>query len=305
VAAREELGLHAAAVTHPAGSSRVLLGGRGSLLRVQLADGKGGFTEVAAVDGAGSWRSAVAATVTGPATAVAPVTLAAASPAPQAAAPWSLYRATVTRPDKTVAEQLRIEVGEVKAGGNPALTEVLLASGGDTWTDLMWLDASGSVTFPGTLTVAGVITVLGGAGGGPAGTGSGSAAPATLSALAASEANVLADAQALLNTLTNTDLVATNQGISHAGGAVSYTLRLATSAATAVNSISAYETIIAGGTVLSRKFVAQGVSLQPSSSTDLVVPVTVGGGSSVTVNILAAGVGQDGQPRAATLSFTT
>jgi hypothetical protein len=200
----------------------------------------------------------------------------------------------VTHPDKTVTEQLRIEPGEVKAGDDPAAQKLLIAS--SAGAALLRVAANGTVTIPGKLKVTGHITVAGGA---PGGSGGGAK---TLSALAAREANVLADAQALFNTLTNTDLVTSNQGISTHHRRRSYKLKLATSGATAVNGIAVYQTVIAGGSVLSRRFIARGVNLQKASTTDFSVSIP---DRHVTVNVLAAGVGDDGQPRAATLSFST
>jgi len=299
-AAREELELRATAITAPAGGSRVILGGHGGrraqVFGVQLADGRGGFGDVTTVDGDGTGRTTVPASVADAVQVSGSATLAAAIPAPSAASPWSLYRATVTRPDKTVAEQLRLEVGEVKTGVDPHALELLIAQGAGP--DLLHVDAGGTVTISGGLTVVGVTTVSGWATTGPGG-GTGAT---TLSGLAASEANVLAAAQALLNNLTNTDLKASAQGVSSAGGTVSYTLHLASSAATAVTDIAAYETVVVGGSVVSRQFVAQGVNLSPAGTADIHRAIPVGGTANIAV--LAIGAGQDGQPRAATLSFS-
>ena len=302
-AAREGLELRATALTAPAGGSRVILGGHGGrrvqVLGMQLADGRGGFGDVTTVDGDGTGRTAVPASVAGAVQVSGSVALAAAIPAPSAASPWSLYRATVTLPDKTVAEQLRLEVGEVKTGVDPHALELLVAPGGTgAGQDLLHVDAGGTVTIPGSLTVEGVTTVSGWATTGPGG-GTGAT---TLSGLAASEANVLAAAQALLNQLTNTDLKASAQGVSSAGGTVSYTLQLASSATMAVTDIAAYETVVVGSSVVSRQFVAQGVNLSPAGTAD--IPRTIAVGGSAHVAVLAIGAGQDGQPRAATLSFS-
>lgn len=300
-AAREELELRATALTAPAGGSRVILGGHGGrraqVLGVQLADGHGGFGDVTTVDGDGTGRITVPASVADAVQVSGSVALATAVPAPSAASPWSLYRATVTLPDKTVAEQLRLEVGEVKTGVDPHALELLIAQGG-AGQDLLHVDAGGTVTIPGSLTVEGVTTVSGWATSGPGG-GTGAT---TLSGLAASEANVLAAAQALLNQLTNTDLKASAQAVSSAGGTVSYTLQLASSATMAVTDIAAYETVVVGGSVVSRQFVAQGVSLSPAGTAD--IPRTIPVGGTANVAVLAIGAGQDGQPRAATLNFS-
>ena len=68
----------------------------------------------------------------------------------------------VTRPDKTVAEQLRLEVGEVKSGVDPHALELLVAHGRDgPGQDLLHVDAGGTVTIPGGLVVEGFTTVSG------------------------------------------------------------------------------------------------------------------------------------------------
>ena len=236
--AREELRLRAAALTAPAGESRVVLGGhsgrRSQVLGVQLADGQGGFADVTIVDGDGTIRVAMAASVAGAVQVKGVMALATAMPPPSAASAWSLYRATVTRPDKSVAEQLRLEVGEVKSGVDPRALELLVARGGTgAEQDLLHVDAGGTVTIPGGLVVEGTTTVSGGAGPGAT----------TLSGLAAQEANLLAMGQVLLNQLTNTDLKASAQGVSRGGSTVSYTLQLAST--TAVTDIAAYETVVA------------------------------------------------------------
>jgi hypothetical protein len=258
--------LRAAVVTDPAGGSRVVLGGRGQLLSVQLADGKGGFLEAAAVHAHGTSQVAGPATVTGPVTANGPAALPAAIPAPPGAAPWSLYRATVTAPGPPATpatEQLRLETGGVKPGVNPAAVQALVTAGGRAGAGLLQVDANGTVTIPGSLYVTGNVSVSPG----------GTAPP-------------------------NTDLTASGTAVS----GTSYTLELTTSAATAVSSITVYQTVLSGGSVASRSIVAQGVSLQPASSKAFTEPLP---GGPVTVDVLAIGVGQDGRPRTATLSFTT
>lgn len=260
--------LRAHAVTDPAGGSRIVLsGGPGQLLSAQLADGKGGFREAGAVRGDGAWHAAGPATVSGPLTAGGPAALRGTIPAPQGAAPWSMYRTTLAAPGKSGTEQLRLETGEVRSGDDPTAVQTVIASGGDTWASLLQVDANGTVTIPGCLRVTGDITIAGGG-----------------------------------STLANTDLVATNQGVSDESGQVSYILQLATSAATAVTSIAVYQTVLSGGSVASRTTVAQGVNLQPASSTTFTESLP---GGHVTVDVLAIGVGQDGLPRSATLSFTT
>ena len=271
----EEGALRAATVTSPDGGSRVVLGG-GRLLSVQFADGKGGFGEAAAVDADGTWDAAGAATVTGSVAATGPAALSAPIPAPPAAAPWSLYRATVTAagspapghpaPGQPGTEQLRLEVGAVPTGADPTAVQALITDGGDVPATLLQVDANGTVTIPGQLYVTGNITVAGG----------GAAA-------------------------ANTDLTAANEGVNSQPGQVSYTLRLATSAAPAVTSITVYQTVLSGG-VASRTTVAQGVSLQAAASTTFTQDLPA---DHVAVDVLAIGVGQDGRPRSATLSFST
>jgi hypothetical protein len=229
------------------------------------------------------------------------VRLPAPAPAPQAAVPWSLYRATLTRPDKTVAEQLRLEVGEVKSGVNPDAVELLVARGGKGAAhDLLHVDGEGTVTIGGPLTVEGFSTVTGFPGPLPAGT--------TLSSLAAQEAQLLAVAQVLLSQLTNPDL----RAALHAGPApwgstaVSYTLRLASSATAAVTAVAAYETVVSlpDSTLISSKFIAQGINLPAASTHDVVRRVTLGPHPTrASIAIMAIGVGQDGQPRIGTLQF--
>jgi hypothetical protein len=262
--------LRAAAVTHPDGGSRVVLGGDG-LLSVQFADGKGGFRDAAAVQADGTRDAAGATTVTGPAAATGPAVLSPPIPAPPAAAPWSLYRAAVSAPGNPApsqpgTEQLRLEVGAVPAGADPTAVQALVINGGDVPATLLRVDANGSVTIPGQLYVTGNITVVGG----------GAAA-------------------------ANTDLTAASEGVSSQQGQVSYILRLATTAATSVTSITVYQTVVSGGTA-SRTTLAQGVSLQAAASTTFTQDLPAG---HVTVDVLAIGVGQDGRPRSATLSFST
>lgn len=305
---REELELRAVTLTDPAGGSRVVLGGQrrrsSQIFSVQLADGNGGFGAVTTVHRDGTGHIAVVTNVTDAAQADGVVALATAVPAPSAASPWSLYRTTVTRPDKTVREQLRLEIGEVKTGGDPQALELLIAQGGTgAGQDLLHVDATGNVTIPNGLVVQGVTTVGGGAGaGGSGGAGSGAT---TLSGLVAQEANVLAMSQALLNQLTNTDLRMPfpSPAPAASAGVVSYTLQLANSSAATITAVAAYETAVAGSTVLSKQFVVQGVNLPAAGSYNINRTITAGTGQNVTVTVLAIGAGQDGQPRTATLGF--
>ena len=262
----DEHTLRAATVTAPAGGSRVVLGGdRGQLLSAQMADGKGGFREASAVNSDGTWHAAGPATVFGgPVTISGAAVLSAAIPAPQAAAPWSIYRTRVSAPGKPGTEQVRLEIGEVKSGDDPTADQAVIASGEDTRAKLLQVDANGTVTIPGSLTVSGNITIAGGG-----------------------------------STLANTDLVATYTVDALTSGAVSYTLQLTTSAAAAVSSITIYLTIVSGG-VATRDIIPVG-NLPPATTT--LREITPGSG--VTVYVLAIGVGQDGRPRSATLSFTT
>ena len=303
--AREEVELRAAALTAPAGGSRVVLGGQSGrssqILGVQLADGHGGFVNVTTIDSDGRGHVSVATSVTGEVKAAGRVALGTPVPAPSAASPWSLYRAAVTRPDKTMAEQLRLEIGEVKSGVDPRALELLVAQGGTSPAkNLLHVDGGGTVTIPGGLVVEGFTAVSGGAG--PAAT--------TLSGLAAQEADVPAMARALLNQLTDTDLKAAYQNPpTVADGVVSYTLQLTSSASTAVTRIAAYEIVIGTVTathltsVLSRQFVAQGVNLSPGSSYRINRTIRAGPGRNVSVAVLAARAGPDGQPRSATFGF--
>ena len=131
---REELQLRATTLTAPAGASRVVLGGQpgrsAQVLGVQLSDGAGGFADVTTADADGTARVSVDTSVAGPAQAAGPVVFDIPAPPPAAALPWSLYRATLTRPDQTVAEQLRLEVGEVNSGVNAHGLELLVMRGG-------------------------------------------------------------------------------------------------------------------------------------------------------------------------------
>ena len=297
--AREDLRLRAAALSAPDGGSRVLLGGqsgrRTQILGVQLAGGAG-WDDVTTVDADGSCVVSANAGLDGDLQAGGLVILEAAIPAPPAAAPWSLYRATSTRPDNTVVDQLRLEVGELKSGVDPRALELVVAPHGTGGTkDLMYVDASGTVTISGHLTVEGVATATGSPGPLPAGT--------TLASLAAEEADLLAAAQLVLNQLTDTDLRAGHAGVTHVGTIVSYTLRLINSSPAAVNAVAAYETVTAT-TPISRGFVAQNVDVPAGSTVGVTRTINAGGtGLTVTITVVAIGVGQDGQPRIGTDSF--
>jgi hypothetical protein len=302
---REDLQLQAAALSDPAGGSRVLLGGQSGhhtqVLGVQLTDDKGALANVSTVNADGTGRVDIDISVAGEVQVGGRVRLHAPAPAPQAAVPWSLYRATLTRPDKTVAEQLRLEVGEVKSGVNPGAVELLVATGGKgAAQDLLRVDGVTTVTIGGPLTVEGFSTVTGFPGPLPAGT--------TLSSLAAQEAQLLAVAQVLLNQLTNSDLqAALHAGPAVSGGtAVTYTLRLTSSATTAVTAVAVYETVVnlTTNALASSQFIAQGIDLPAASSHDVARTVTLGPHpTSASVAIMAVGVGQDGQPRIGTLQF--
>lgn len=220
-------------------------------------------------------------------------------PPPAAALPWSLYRAVLTRPDQTVAEQLRLEVGALTSGVNAHGLELLVMRGGnDAGQDLLHVDAGASVTIPGDLVVKGFTTAAG---------FPGVPAAPTLSSLAAQEANLLALAQVLLNQLTDTDLRAHQAGTwTASGNTVAYTLRLLSSAATAVSSIAVYETVInlVASTLISKKFIGRDINLATSSMLDIARTITVGPHPTpVLIAVLAVGVGQDGQPRTGTLRF--
>jgi hypothetical protein len=299
---REELRLRATAVSAPAGGSRVVLGGqsghRTQVLGVQLA-GDGGFDEVTTVNADGTSRVGASVSVAADVRTAGAVTLTTPVPPPPAATPWSLYRATLTRPDKTVAEQLRLEVGEAKAGADPHALELLVRRRGTgTAAELLHVDAGGTVTIAGHLKVEGFTTV----------TGQPSALPnaPTLSSLAAQEADLLAQAQILLNQLTDTNLLATQlPGPPPPANHVSYTLRLS-SVAMAVTAVAAYETVIDLSTSMriSNHFVAQGIDLPAGTTNDTARLIDVGAaGQTVSVVVLAIGVGQDGQPRTGTLRF--
>jgi hypothetical protein len=298
--AREDLRLRATTLSAPAGGSRVLLGGHGGrstqVLGVQLAS-NAGFADATTVDADGTARVFVDSSVAGAVYAPRPVVLDTPVAPPTAAVPWSLYRATVTRPDKTVVEQLRLEVGEVKSGVDPHSLELLVMQGGTgAEKDLLYVDAGTTVTIPKNLTVEGFTTVTGTTSPLPGG--------ATLSSLAAQEADLLAMAQVILNQLTNTDLRATQVGTpAIAGSQVTYTLRLTTSATIAVSGVAVYETVIGTG-LISHQFIAQGLNVPAASTHDITRTTDVGAtGIAVTIGVLAIGVGQDEQPRTATLQL--
>jgi hypothetical protein len=298
---REELHLRAATLTPPAGGSRVLLGGQSGrstqILGVQLSGGAG-WADVTTVDADGSCRVSADADLDGELEAGGGrAVLNTAVPAPPAAAPWSLYRTTFTRPDKTVAEQLRLEVGELKSGVDPHALDLFVAQDGTgTVNDLLHVDANGTVTISGSLVVEGVATASGSPNPLPGGT--------TLAGLAAQEADLLASAQLVLNQLTNMDLRAEHVGVTHSNTVVSYTLRLASSAATAVNAVSAYETVTGPVNVISSGLVAQAIDLPAGSTSDVARSIDVGAtGLTVTIAVVAIGVGQDGQPRIGMDSF--
>jgi hypothetical protein len=300
---REELQLRATRLTAPAGASRVVLGGQSGrsaqVLGVQLSDGAGGFADVTTADADGTAHVSVDTSVAGPAQAAGPVVFDVPASPPAAALPWSLYRATLTRPDQTVAEQLRLEVGEVKSGVNARGLELLVMRGGTgAEQDLLHADAGANVTIPGNLVVKGFTTVAGFPGVPDA---------PTLSALAAQEANLLALAQVLLNQLTDTDLRAHQVGTwTASGNTVAYTLRLVSSAATDVSSIAVYETVVnlAASTLVSNQFIGRDINLPASNTHDIARTITVGPHPTpVLIAVLAVGVGQDGQPRTGTLRF--
>jgi hypothetical protein len=303
---REELQLRATTLTAPAGGGQVVLGGQSGhsaqVLGVRLAGGGTGTGtgEATTVDADGTGHVSVDTSLAGEVQGGGRVVLDTPVPPPPAALPWSLYRATLTRPDKTVVEQLRLEVGEVKSGVDPHALELLVAQGGTgAVKELLRVDASGTVTIPGPITVEGYTTVTGQASPLPA-------AP-TLSSLAAQEADLLAMAQVLLNQLTDTDLRAVVSGTPTAAGsdAVTYTLGLVNLSATAVQGIAAYETVIGSAGLISHQFIAQGIDLPAASTHDITRTVTAGPHPTpVTIAVLAVGVGQDGQPRTATLRFT-
>lgn len=300
---REELQLRATRLTGPAGAGRVVLGGQpgrsAQVLGVQLPDDAGGFADVTTVNQDGTAHVSVSTSVAGPAQAAGPVVFDVPVPAPAAALPWSLYRATLTRPDQTVAEQLRLEVGEVKSGVNALGLELLVMQGGTgAGQDLLRADAGANVTIPGKLVVKGFTTAAGfpGVPGAP-----------TLSALAAQEANLLAQAQVLLNKLTDTDLRAVQAGTwTPSGNTVIYKIELVSSATTAVSSVAVYETVInlATSKLVSSQFVGRGINLAAASTYDIARTVDVGSNPTpVLIAVLAVGVGQDGQPRTGTLRF--
>ena len=73
----------------------------------------------------------------------------------------------------------------------------------------------------------------------------------------------------LLNQLTDTDLRAHQVGTwTASGNTVAYTLRLVSSAATAVSSIAVYETVVnlAASTLVSNQFIGRDINLAASST---------------------------------------
>ena len=74
----------------------------------------------------------------------------------------------------------------------------------------------------------------------------------------------------------------------------------------AVTAVAAYETVIDLSTSMriSNHFVAQGIDLPAGTTNDTARLIDVGAaGQTVSVVVLAIGVGQDGQPRTGTLRF--
>jgi hypothetical protein len=83
-------------------------------------------------------------------------------------------------------------------------------------------------------------------------------------------------------------------------------MQLASSAAVAVTSVAAYETVVNLSTskVISQQFVAQGISLPAGSTYDITRTVAVGPHQTrASITVLVIGAGQDGQPRVGTLAF--
>jgi hypothetical protein len=192
---------------------------------------------------------------------------------------------------------MRLEVGEVKSGINPHSRELAVVRGGTAAPrDLLRVDAGSTVTIPGKLVVEGFTTFVGYANPLQAAT--------TLTELAAQAADLLARAQVLLNQLTDKDLQARQAVPWHVSGtSLTYTLRLASSATTAVRGVSAYETVVANN-VISQGFVARGVDLPAGTTRDIARTIDVSAlaaGTQIAVTVIAVGVGQDGQPRTGTL----
>lgn len=303
---REELELRATTLTPPPGGSRVVLGARSGqstqVFGVQLAGDAGGFGDVTTVDSDGTASIGTDTGVRGEVTGATRVVLSTPVPAPPAALPWSLYRA-LTGEDKTAVEQLRLELGEVRTGDDPHARELVVAHGGSgPGPDLLHVDAGGTVTIQGNLVVEGFTTFTGYPSPLPGAT--------TLGDLAAQTASLLARAQVLLNSLTDTDLLASQTGlpIPVVGTSLTYTLTL-TSTGTAVRAVAAYETVVVGSSPPRQGFVAQGVDLAAGAASSIPrsigLPGALPAGTPIDITVLAVGVGQDGQPRTGTLHMQT
>ncbi|MGY1636825.1 hypothetical protein ACI78V_09245 [Geodermatophilus sp. SYSU D00742] len=301
VTGREQLVLTAQTITAPAGTGRVVLGpvpGRPNrVLGIELPGTDGGLTETTTVQatGNGHVRGDVRGDVRARSLQATALAFDEPVPPPAEAAPWSLYRTAVERADGA-AEQLRAEVGEVRAG-IPATSQTFrVVQAGNPSPDLLVVDAAGTVTIPGGLLVRGTATFRGG--GGPGG------AATSAAELALQTADVLARAQQLLAARADLDLTARQDGLpGFSGTTLRYSVALAAGPGVPLHSVAAYETVVAGEERLRHGFVVQGLDLAAGARHVLSREIDVSSvppGVAIDLTVLAVGVGPDGQPRTGT-----
>jgi hypothetical protein len=301
-------GLAAGTVASPDGSARVVLGGgpprSGRVLTVVTGD----QPPVTTIDEdrPGHVRAHVRADLTAPSLQADGLAWERPGTTPTAAEPWALYRARVERSGVPV-EQLRAELGEVRAGVDPSAVQlrVLQAGAPVDEQELLCVDATRTVTVPGKLVVTGTFTVRNTAG---LGDGAGDT-PTTLPDLAEEAADAIARAQLLLAARANIDLrVEQESAPAVAGDTLRYTVALVSGPGVAISAAAAYETVVAGNQARSKRFLIRDLDLAAGARRSVSSEVDVTGvaaGTPIVLTVLAIGVGPDGEPRTATSVATT
>jgi hypothetical protein len=214
-----------------------------------------------------------------------------ALPLPTKANPWSLSRVTVPKEGEAPVDQLRVELVELTTGVDPTKHRLTVVKQPNTGA----LQPAFEVTADGNVHIFHDLKI-----GGARIEGVLPGSPTTLADLAAEEGDLLAQAQAILNVHTDTDLKGSVALTTPPKPFLAFTITL--TATSAVTNVAVYRSVIVGSVVHEKGFLQQGSSVTPAT------PLTVDGtfnaglfatGTLIHVVVLAIGVGTDGQPRSA------
>jgi hypothetical protein len=214
------------------------------------------------------------------------------APPPQGARPWALYRVAAVPPappnQPGSGAQLRVELGEVDKGTKPESRRFTVARQPSDPTKpqsvTLSVDAGGTVTVAGDLAVEGVLVVPGG-----------TAADAALRYLARRAAELMSEANSLLNPPAAKDLTISNTKANFSGtNRMTLTVGFDVVPAVGVDleNVFVYMVIAGGGRGLYEGFEGQDVTIPSGQKHVVTRPVdvtTVQPGDLVQVDVVAVG----------------